>query len=74
MNSLIYYLLRVDVQSCNQYRLVMRRITCNYWLHIVKIKNLPLCAFCSEYDTTEHFLSVLRPYKAFLENIEITVE
>ena len=42
-----------------QYRLLHRTITCNHWLFKVKIKDSPLCDWCKEDDTIEHFFYIV---------------
>ena len=38
-----------------QYKILNKILNCNYWLHKIKIKETPICRFCTEDETIEHF-------------------
>jgi len=38
-----------------QFKILHRIIACNHWLHIINIKDSPLCTDCNEDDTLLHF-------------------
>jgi hypothetical protein len=38
-----------------QFKLLHKIINCNYWLHKIKILSSPMCRFCTQSETIEHF-------------------
>ena len=53
--SLPFKTCRSTILQTLQYRLLHRIITCNVWLYKAKIKVSPVCDYCDENDTLEHF-------------------
>lgn len=47
------------------YRIVQRVITCNSYLHKIRIKPSPKCSFCEEEDSITHFFATCEKVKIF---------
>ena len=54
-----------------QYKIIHRIIPCNYWLHVLKVKENPECERCKVNDTIPHYFihcSMLNNFWTFLSN------
>ena len=53
-----------------QYSILHRFITCNYILHLWKLKDTNKCNLCNEVDSIEHLLFWCQDSKSFWKNVE----
>jgi hypothetical protein len=53
--TLPYRVSKLTILQSLQYKILNKILNCNYWLHKIKIKESPMCRFCSEDETIEHF-------------------
>lgn len=51
------------------YRIMQRIITCNSYLHKIKIKQSPECSFCAEEDSISHFFVTCDKVKVFWNSL-----
>jgi hypothetical protein len=52
-----------------QFKILHRKINCNYQLYVWKVKDSPACSFCQESDTIEHHLFICPKSRKFWDDL-----
>ena len=50
-----YRVRKLTILQSLQYKILNKIVNCNYWLCKIRIKDSPICRFCTKEETIEHF-------------------